>query len=150
SGVLIFIHATTHRSFQHISGALRHCSTRMRRGPMATGYGEVPDRPGLLLDVLDSLTDNVAVWDDQLRLVYANRALCTLWGASEADFVGKGLRELPFSTVDPETVERPLRQVLESGRTVAGGFPYQAGSERRYAEFICTPVMDAGGRVAYV
>lgn len=122
-----------------------------RDGAMGTTrYGEVQDRTGLLLEALDSLSDNVAVWDSALRLLYANKALRTLWQADETAYLGKCLHELPFSTVEPEYVERPLRQTLQSGEPVAGGFPYLMGDEQCYAEFICTPLRDAEGRVAWV
>src|SRR5690606_8683619 len=59
------------------------------------------NRTGLLIEVLEELSDNVAVWDSHLRLVYANRTLRNLWNAGESEFLGRTLRELPFSTVDP-------------------------------------------------
>lgn len=118
---------------------------------MDTNEQQGDARKALLLEVLAELDDYVAVWNRDLRLVYANKRLEKLWNAREQDYLGKTLQELPFSTVKSEVLEGAIRQVFSSAKPLSGDFPYaRPHGETGYAEFSCTPLRDRDGNVTFV
>ena len=70
------------------------------------------------LSTLDELPVGIAVFDAQLRYLYANDAFAELDGSSPARLIGRTAVEVRGGPEGPLEVE--LRRVLESGEPLAG------------------------------
>lgn len=100
----------------------------------------------------DSITNNtpdlVYVFDLSYRFTYANKALLTMWGKSEKDAIGRGLRENGYEEWHALMHEREIDEVVSTKRTVRGtvSFPHAELGNRIY-DYILAPVLNEQGEV---
>jgi len=100
----------------------------------------------------DSITNNtpdlVYVFDLDYTFTYANKALLTMWGKSEQDSIGKGLRENGYEEWHALMHEREIDEVVAEKKTVRGtvSFPHAELGKRIY-DYILVPVINENGEV---
>jgi len=100
----------------------------------------------------DSITNNtpdlVYVFDLSYKFTYANKALLTMWGKSEEDAIGRGLRENGYEEWHALMHEREIDEVVSTKRTVRGtvSFPHAELGNRVY-DYILAPVLNEDGEV---
>lgn len=100
----------------------------------------------------DSITNNtpdlVYVFDLSYKFTYANKALLTMWGKSEQDAIGRGLRENGYEEWHAQMHEREINEVVSTKRTVRGTvtFPHAELGSRIY-DYILAPVLNEQGEV---
>jgi len=103
----------------------------------------------------DSITNNtpdlVYVFDLSYQFTYANKALLTMWGKSEQDAIGRGLRENGYEEWHAQMHEREIDEVVATKRTVRGtvSFPHAELGSRIY-DYILAPVLNEQGEVEAV
>jgi PAS domain S-box-containing protein len=112
---------------------------------------ELDKRTRELNAILSSVQEFVYIFDPKGRFVFANKKLLDLWGLNAGQAIGKTMHDLEY----PETVETALleaaQRVLETGQTVTNITHYTSptGATGSY-ENILAPMLDAGGKVAFV
>jgi diguanylate cyclase (GGDEF)-like protein/PAS domain S-box-containing protein len=74
-------------------------------------------RQQAILAALETINDLVFIYDEHLRIVYANQALLDLWGIEFEDVHGRTLRELVADHELSDLLEAELKTVLETGET---------------------------------
>ena len=100
---------------------------------------------------LSHTPDSTYIFDLEGRIVYANRALLTLWNKPLEAALGKTLGELDYPPELAERVQRQIRTIVETGQpirdiTAHGGFT----PNTRHYEYIFVPVFGAHGNVEAV
>jgi PAS domain S-box-containing protein len=102
--------------------------------------------------LFDSITNNtpdlVYVFDLSYKFTYANKALLAMWGKSEEDAIGRGLRENGYEEWHAVMHEREIDEVVASKNRVRGtvSFPH-AELGRRIYDYIFAPVFNEQGEV---
>ncbi|PWB22394.1 PAS domain-containing protein [Flavobacterium sp. HTF] len=105
--------------------------------------------------LFDSITNNtpdlVYVFDLSYRFTYANKALLTMWGKSEEDAIGRGLRDNGYEEWHALMHEREIDEVAATKKQVRGtvSFPHAELGKRIY-DYILTPVFNEQGEVEAV
>jgi PAS domain S-box-containing protein len=97
---------------------------------------------------LDSTPDFVYVFDLQHRVIYANAALLTMWGVTEA--FGKKLSELGYEQWHVEMHDREIEQVIATRAPIRGEVPFTGTHGRRIYDYIFAPVLGPEGNVVAV
>lgn len=103
----------------------------------------------------DSITNNtpdlVYVFDLTYKFTYANKALLTMWGKSEKDAIGRGLRENGYEEWHALMHEREIDEVVATKKTVRGtvSFPHAELGKRVY-DYILAPVLNDQGEVELI
>ena len=102
--------------------------------------------------LFDSITNNtpdlVYVFDLSYKFTYANKALLTMWGKSEEDAIGRGLRENGYEEWHAVMHEREIDKVVATKERVRGtvSFPHAVLGKRIY-DYIFAPVFNEQGEV---
>jgi PAS domain S-box-containing protein len=102
--------------------------------------------------LFDSITNNtpdlVYVFDLSYKFTYANKALLTMWGKSEEDAIGRGLRENGYEEWHALMHEREIDKVVATKERVRGtvSFPHAVLGKRIY-DYIFAPVFNEQGEV---
>lgn len=100
----------------------------------------------------DSITNNtpdlVYVFSLSYKFIYANKALLTMWGKTEQDSIGRGLRENGYEEWHAQMHEREIDEVVATKKGVRGtvSFPHAELGNRIY-DYILVPVFDEHGEV---
>ncbi|MBS7229394.1 PAS domain-containing protein [Flavobacterium psychroterrae] len=100
----------------------------------------------------DSITNNtpdlVYVFSLNYKFIYANKALLTMWGKTEEDAIGRGLRENGYEEWHALMHEREIDEVVAEKRAVRGtvSFPHAELGSRIY-DYILVPVFNEQGEV---
>ncbi|MCD0467285.1 PAS domain-containing protein [Flavobacterium sp. ENC] len=100
----------------------------------------------------DSITNNtpdlVYVFSLSYKFIYANKALLTMWGKSEQDAIGRGLRENGYEEWHAKMHEQEIDEVVATKKIVRGtvSFPH-AELGRRIYDYILVPVVNEQGDV---
>lgn len=100
----------------------------------------------------DSITNNtpdlVYVFSLSYLFIYANKALLTMWGKSEEDAIGKGLRENGYEEWHAQMHEQEIDEVVATKKIVRGtvSFPHAELGSRIY-DYILVPVFNEQGEV---
>lgn len=101
--------------------------------------------------IISSTPDLNYIFDLNYRFIFANDALLEMWGVSEDEYFGKGLRELGYEEWHAAMHERELDQVVATKVPVQGevSFPHAKLGERFY-EYIFVPILNPDGKVEAV
>ncbi|TDO82848.1 hypothetical protein EV143_102108 [Flavobacterium chryseum] len=101
--------------------------------------------------IINNTPDLVYAFDLDYKFTYANKALLTMWGKSESDAVGKGLRENGYEEWHAQMHEREIDEVVATKKTVRGtvSFPHAELGSRVY-DYIFAPVFNEKGEVEAV
>ena len=102
--------------------------SKRREAALAASHAETLEARELLSEVLDNMTDGLVLFDDELRLLYANQAICNYFGVSTpSSIAGRTLSELldlqhaagdrVFADGQAMSVEERLARIVEGGRT---------------------------------
>lgn len=100
----------------------------------------------------DSITNNtpdlVYVFSLSYKFIYVNKALLTMWGKSEQDAIGKGLRENGYEEWHALMHEKEIDEVVATKKRVRGtvSFPHAELGSRIY-DYILVPVFNELGEV---
>jgi len=101
--------------------------------------------------LLSATVDFVYLFDLQGRFVFVNKALLDLWGMSLEQAVGKTFFELPYPDELAHTLQRQIRQVVESRQVVRDETRYVSPSGQvGYYEYIFSPIFADDGSVELV
>ncbi|MDQ6530038.1 PAS domain S-box protein [Flavobacterium sp. LHD-85] len=98
--------------------------------------------------VINSTPDLVYVFDLDYKFIYANKALLTMWGKTEQDSIGRGLRENGYEDWHAEMHESEIDAVVANKKPIRGtvSFPH-AEFGRRIYDYIFVPVFNEKGEV---
>ncbi|MNK33009.1 Phytochrome-like protein cph1 [compost metagenome] len=98
--------------------------------------------------VINSTPDLVYVFDLDYKFIYANKALLTMWGKTEQDSIGRGLRENGYEDWHAEMHESEIDAVVANKKPIRGtvSFPH-AEFGRRIYDYIFVPVFNEKGDV---
>lgn len=98
--------------------------------------------------IINSTPDLVYVFDLDYKFIYANKALLTMWGKTEQDSIGKGLRENGYEDWHAEMHESEIDTVAAEKKPIRGtvSFPH-AELGRRIYDYIFVPVFNEKGEV---
>lgn len=100
---------------------------------------------------LSAITDFVYVFDQDGRFLWANQALLDLWGIPLEEAIGKNTYDLQYPVDLADRIQRQVKQVLTTGRTVKDETPYISPTgQTGYYEYIFTPIFDQNGEVEAV
>ena len=100
----------------------------------------------------DSITNNtpdlVYVFDPAYQFTYANKALLSMWGKTEEEAIGKGLRENGYEEWHAQMHEREIDEITITKKSIRGtvSFPH-AELGRRVYDYILVPVLNEKGEV---
>jgi diguanylate cyclase (GGDEF)-like protein/PAS domain S-box-containing protein len=108
-------------------------------------------RERILSTTLASITDFAYIYDREGRFLFANQPLLDLLGITLEEVVGKNFFDLGYPPDLAERLQRQLKEVLSTGKTVRDETPYTdpAGSPGYY-EYIFSPVVAADGNIEFV
>ncbi|MCU7872330.1 MAG: EAL domain-containing protein [Candidatus Thiodiazotropha sp. (ex Lucinoma borealis)] len=102
-----------------------------------------------LSTILDTVTEGVALWDEQGQLRYINHGFNALFGQlddrrGEADFKGQTLASLMSDKVPAEADILPLKQLLEEGGPAQSRVLQISGQQgdKRWVKFNIQPLFD--------
>jgi PAS domain S-box-containing protein len=101
--------------------------------------------------VLSSISDFAYTFDLDGRFTFANRPLLDLWGLRLERARGKNFFDLGYPPDLAATLQRQIRQVIDTGMPVIDDTPYTspAGAVGWY-QYIFSPAIDPDGRVCAV
>ncbi|GAC1640279.1 MAG: hypothetical protein NVS4B8_07720 [Herpetosiphon sp.] len=99
---------------------------------------------------LSSISDFAYILDHEVRFVYANQSLLTLWGLLLEDIVGKSFEELNYPDELARRLRRQVLQVFDTKLRVADEASVPMIDGYRYYEYILHPVFGVGGSVDLV
>jgi PAS domain S-box-containing protein len=100
---------------------------------------------------LSSLSDFVYTIDRDGKFVYVNQAVLDFWRREFDAVVGKTFSELPYPPELAAIQEAQLQYVIETGEDVTDVQEYTTpDGERRYYEYVVSPVFDKNGTVELV
>ena len=97
------------------------------------------------ISLVDEIYDEIFIWDEQLRVVYANKACYRHYGMLPEEFIGKTLEEFTerekmwSPTIVPKTFLQK-KPMIQRQKTLLG----------MEIVTISVPVLDNGGEVQYV
>ena len=108
--------------------------------------------PKVLAEILDSCVNGVTLADpdqEDLPLVYANKAFETITGYTQEDTIGKNCRFLQGSEHDQEGVSQ-LREAIKNKKPVEVTLRnYRKNGELFYNHLNMTPLFDSLGNILY-
>ena len=108
--------------------------------------------PKVLANILDSCVNGVTLADpdqEDLPLVYANKAFETITGYTQEDTIGKNCRFLQGSEHDQEGVNQ-LREAIKNKKPVEVTLRnYRKNGELFYNHLNMTPLFDSHGKILY-
>ena len=108
--------------------------------------------PQVLAKILDSCVNGVTLADpdqEDLPLVYANKAFETITGYTQEDTIGKNCRFLQGSEHDQEGVSQ-LREAIKNKKPVEVTLRnYRKNGELFYNHLNMTPLFDSHGNILY-
>ena len=108
--------------------------------------------PKVLAEILDSCVNGVTLADpdqEDLPLVYANKAFETITGYTQEDTIGKNCRFLQGSEHDQEGVDQ-LREAIKNKKPVEVTLKnYRKNGELFYNHLNMTPLFDSHGNILY-
>ncbi|WP_439632295.1 hybrid sensor histidine kinase/response regulator [Gemmata sp.] len=126
-------------------GVLVDVTARKQADAELTRLHAESERQRRLFDTaLSNTTDFNFLFDLDMRVVYANRALLALWGRTADQALGKTLAELDYPPDVEAQVAGNIRRVVETGRSVRDETPYSGPAPTGCYEYILTPVLEAG------
>lgn len=101
--------------------------------------------------ITNTTPDLVYVFDLSYKFTYANKALLSMWGKSEEDAIGKGLRDNGYEEWHALMHEREIDEVVSLKKTIRGtvSFPHAELGSRIY-DYIFAPVFNEEGEVEAV
>ncbi|WP_281633431.1 PAS domain-containing sensor histidine kinase [Flavobacterium luteolum] len=101
--------------------------------------------------IINSTPDLVYVFDLDYKFIYTNKALLTMWGKTEQDSIGRGLRENGYEDWHAEMHESEIDAVVANKKPIRGtvSFPH-AELGRRIYDYIFVPVFNEKGEVECV
>lgn len=97
---------------------------------------------------LDNTPDFVYVFGTDLRAIYANHALLTVWGVD--DVRGRTWMDLGYEQWHADMHDRELAEVIATRAPIRGEIPFTGTNGRRIYDYIFAPVFDASGDVVAV
>jgi PAS domain S-box-containing protein len=115
---------------------------------LARVIDESERRTRLYEAILSATPDFVYVFSLDHRVLYANAALVTMWGAG--DPVGKTFLELGYEPWHAEMHDREIDQVRATKAPIRGEVPFSGTTGRRIYDYIFVPVLGADGEVEAV
>ena len=100
---------------------------------------------------LSHTPDMSYIFDLQGRFTYVNRSLLALWNKSTEEVIGKTVVDLEYPEELAATIQRQIRQVIETRRPVRHETEY-AGADGNigFYEYILVPVIERDGVVEAV
>lgn len=98
---------------------------------------------GLIMDNAPAL---IARYDDQLRLLYANRRYCEFFGVRPEEALGRTAREIIGPEAYPQAYEQ-VKAVLQGEAVAYQGVRRTQDGAIRYVDASAVPEFDGGGRV---
>ena len=108
--------------------------------------------PQVLSKILDSCVNGVSLADpdqEDMPLVYVNKAFETITGYTLAEVVGKNCRFLQGKERDQTEVNK-LREAIKDRKSVEVTLHnYRKNGELFYNRLVVTPLFDSNGRVLY-
>ena len=108
--------------------------------------------PKVLAKILDSCVNGVTMADpdqEDLPLVYANKAFETITGFTQEETIGRNCRFLQGSEHDQEGVSQ-LREAIKSKKPVEVTLKnYRKNGELFYNHLNMTPLFDSHGNILY-
>ncbi len=108
--------------------------------------------PKVLANILDSCVNGVTLADpdqEDMPLVYANKAFETITGYTQEDTIGKNCRFLQGSDHDQEGVNQ-LREAIKNRKPVEVTLRnYRKNGELFYNHLNMTPLFDSHGNILY-
>lgn len=108
-----------------------------------TSLGRMISRGMYDVNILDSITSNVIITDEQFKITYLNPAAEKMLGMQIKDVQGKNLFEVKLQGIGLE-LEKNLRQVFDEGSTFrVKAMQYQSPTyEVRYFDLAYMPLLD--------
>lgn len=101
--------------------------------------------------ILSSTPDLAYIFDLNYRFIFANDALLKMWGVSENEYLGKGLREIGYEEWHARMHEREIDQVVSTKEPVQGEVAFHhAELGKRFYEYIFVPVLNNDNEVEAV
>jgi diguanylate cyclase (GGDEF)-like protein/PAS domain S-box-containing protein len=112
-----------------------------------------PQRPllaeGLFMQALDAVSEGSLITDANQRIIYANAAIRTITGFSEAEMLGKNCNILQGPDTDPETIQL-MRDSFAAGVTFRGDIlNYRKDGAPFWNALTITPLKDDSGDVTH-
>ncbi len=108
--------------------------------------------PKVLAEILDSCVNGVTLADpdqEDLPLVYANKAFENITGYSQAETIGRNCRFLQGTDHDQEGVNQ-LREAIKNKESVVVTLRnYRKNGELFYNHLNMTPLFDSNGNILY-
>ena len=98
--------------------------------------------------ITNNTPDLVYVFGIDYSFVYANKALLAMWGKSEEDAIGRGLRENGYEEWHAQMHEREIDEIIATKKSIRGtvSFPHAELGKRIY-DYILVPVFNEKGEV---
>jgi|GEM_PF-1762847 len=107
-------------------------------------------RERLYTTILSNTPDFVYVWDLEGRFVFANEALCVLYGKTTEEIAGLGFRDVGYPEWHAVMHEREILQVSQTKQAVRGTIPFEAVGGGGIYDYIFVPVFGKDGEVEFV
>ena len=101
--------------------------------------------------IANTTPDLVYVFNLAYRFTYANKALLNMWGKTEEEAIGKGLRENGYEEWHALMHEKEIDEVVATKKSIRGtvSFPHAELGSRVY-DYIFGPVFNENGEVEAV
>jgi len=135
------------RAFNDMSGALKEKTDELERTNI-----EIRKARDFLETVMDSIMDEIAIIDRDMRVVKANRAAMIKYSGDLSDIRNEECYRVFHRRGDTcEIDDCPAKKVFENGETYRTVHTHinEAG-EKSYCEIIASPVFDRNGNVIYM
>jgi PAS domain S-box-containing protein len=108
-------------------------------------------RERILSTALAAMSDFAQIYDQEGRLLFANRPLLELWGLRLEAVVGRNFHELGYPAELADKLLRQIRQVAATGQTIMDDCAYTSpAGEPGYYEYIFSAALAADGAVDLV
>ncbi|MBN1458542.1 MAG: PAS domain-containing protein, partial [Armatimonadetes bacterium] len=128
-----------------VEGAVLHIRNSDGGPEVVEGYAASgPRTPGaraMHRIILDSVCDRIYAFDRDCRYTFAGEYACRFMGLKLSDLVGKHWSELDVPEQPMRSIERELREVMQTGLPIANSCQYMWQSRSMNIEYTVSPIL---------